>query len=100
MILRIIFLVLFSLAGIFFNMAMLHMFAFIETQNHPMIKRAKNPYRASKYWGAFQFFCGMIIIILCRFRFDNRNDIIALGAGFMIWALFLGSVGGKSFKKN
>jgi hypothetical protein len=100
MALRIIFLVLFFLAGIFFNMALLHMFTFYETQNHPIIKRAKNPYRASKFWGAFQFFCGGIILILCHFRANNLYDRIALGAGFIIWALFLGIFGGKSFKKG
>ncbi len=91
---------LFFLAGIFLHMSLLHLFSFYETQHHPMVMRAGNPYLASKVWGVIQLACGMLILALCRFQFGWNLPTLFVFLGFSFWALFLGIVSGSRYKKD
>lgn len=91
---------LYFLAGIFLHMSLLHLFSFYETQHHPIIARASNPYLASKIWGIVQLFFGIIILALCKYQFGPNLPTLFLFFGFSFWAVFLGIVSGKRYKLN
>ena len=92
--------ILYFLAGIFLHMSLLHLFSFYETQHHPMIARARNPYLASKVWGVIQFSCGITILALCKFQFGWNLPTLFVCLGFIFWAILLGIVSGKRYETN
>jgi hypothetical protein len=91
---------LYFLAGIFLHMSLLHLFSFYETQHHPMIARARNPYFASKIWGVIQLSCGTIILALGKFQFGWNLPTLFVWLGFSFWAALLGIVSGKRYARN
>ncbi len=91
---------LFLLSGIFLHMSFLHLFSFYETQHHPMIARARNPYLASKIWGVIQLVCGVIILALCKFQFGWNLPTLFVSLGFSFWAVLLGIASGKRYGKG
>jgi uncharacterized membrane protein YesL len=97
---QVVFDFLYFLAGIFLHMSLLHLFSFYETQHHPIIARARNPYLASKVWGILQLFFGTIILAFCRFQFGLNLPTLFLFLGFSFWAAFLGIVSGARYNKN
>ncbi len=80
------------LSGIFFNMSFLHLFAFFETRNHPMIAKSRRPYLASKIWGVVQLTAGSILLILVKFHPGYNLGTAFLAAGFCFWAIVLGVI--------
>jgi hypothetical protein len=80
------------LSGVFFNMSVLHLFAFYETQNHPMIARSKRPYLASKLWGVVQLGIAALFLALIKFNLGFNANTASLLLGFSFWAILLGIV--------
>jgi len=91
--------ILFVFAGVFFHMSFLHLFSFYETQYHPIIAKSKNPYLASKIWGVIQFVVGTLILVLCKYQLGRNIQTLMISIGFIFWALFMGLLAGKHFKK-
>ena len=91
---------LYFLAGVFLHMSLLHLFSFYETQHHPMIARARNPYLASKIWGVIQLSCGTLILAVGKFQFGWNPPTLSVWLGFSFWAVLLGIVSGKRYAKN
>jgi|ERR1700690_612216 len=90
---------LYFLAGIFLHMGLLHLFSFYETQDHPMIASARNPYLASKIWGVIQLSCGIIILALRKFQFGWNLPTLFAFLGFSFWAVLLGIVSRNKSQK-
>ena len=95
---QVVFALLYFAAGIFLHMSLLHLFSFYETQHHPMIARAGNPYLASKVWGIVQLFLGVLILAVCQYQFGLNLPTLFVFLGFGFWAILLGGVSGKRYK--
>lgn len=81
-------------------MSLLHLFSFYETQHHPLIARAGNPYLASKVWGVIQLFFGVITLALGRYQFGFNPQTLFVFSGFSFWGVFLGIVSGKRYRQQ
>lgn len=81
-------------------MSLLHLFSFYETQHHPMIARAVNPYAASKVWGVFQFACAIAILAFTPCQLGRNLPSLLVLLGFCSWAIFLGVASGKRYGRG
>lgn len=91
---------LYFIAGIFMHMSLLHLFSFYETEHHPMISRAENPYLASKLWGVVQMALGISILAFTQYQFGKNLPTLFLFLGFGFWAIFFGIASGSRYKRR
>jgi hypothetical protein len=81
---------LLALAGILFNMSLLHFFSFAETRNHPVIAQASWPHLASALWASLQLVLGLTILLVLRYRFELNVGTLCLFSGFALWGIAIG----------
>ncbi len=81
---------LYFVSGVFLDMSLIHLTDFDETRHHPMIARSKYPKLASTLWGLFQLFCGILILLLLKYKFELQLSTAFIFLGFAVWAVLLG----------
>ena len=90
---------LYFVAGILFNMSLLHLANFSETKRHPMIKWAKSPKLASTLWGLLQLSLGTLILLLTHYEFELTPGTAAIFLGLGAWAIFVAAMSDRSDRK-
>jgi uncharacterized membrane protein len=87
-------------AGIFLDMAGMHLFDFATTSRHPMIRRWRFPKLASTISGLIALSAAGAILLALGYHLADATSTLSIFAGFAAWALFSAAAAERNDKRQ